>query len=664
MSKKLLYSNTVKRNTTLKIKEIPIIYWLRHYGLEEFHHTIFVEKHIMQAWPQGISYPYEYSHLLINIKTNIDLLFSFNDSFKFKDAISVPVGRKLYKMNLEGLITQDQVQDSNIEYRFFKAFELLLSQKSEYKTMLSLFENKPSESKYNNIIETNLNFLSSSKYKLNFKNIIVDKLKVITFDDLLHCKQTSFNLLLSLPIEDIKKYMLYTTHRTAKITAKLKPSFTKAQFIKFINNNESLKVFESCYNNYDLNYVNKSLKSNFNAKTLLSTHRMDLLEYFFCPTETIESEITEKIYNTFFPDNDHIYINKQFSKIGETIPTTIANNAYMKKTNFRVFFIQGHGASSTITDYRKKDRVDFEKVFLNINSKQRAKGFKPYRYNANLACNIVAAQPVGRKSIFDIIRLLNKILSSRYRNTFLQGLINSNEIEHMRLLENIVNMYWNHYCIKKYDIDKNDDLLSSYLKKSKLKKKISTKSWQYPKTPTTTSDIVNFVKYSYNYKPINTKFHFNTNRRAEGLLGIFELNDENANDLIKLDNKVVSKLSTDTKLHLGLKLNELYEYKDDIPEKTEKILKYNKALKFKSPKNIHTLEDIIKLIFLEGKIKPDEYVIIIDNACRGLKFIHHSRYNSKNKRMGNTINSLPPIQKLHVGVLRAKSIENSLTQFK
>ena len=197
-----------------------------------------------------------------------------------------------------------------------------------------------------------------------------------------------------------------------------------------------------------------------------------------------------------------------------------------------------------------------------------------------------------------------------------------------------------------------------------MTKKISTKSWRYPKTPTTTSDIVNFIKYSYHYRPINTKFHFNTNSSLEGLLGIFELNDENENDLIKLDNKVVSKLSTDTKLHLGLKLNELYEYKADVPEKAENILKYNKALIFKSPQNIHTLEDIIELIFLEGNIKPNEYVIIMDNACRGLKSIHHSRYKSQNKQMKNTINSLTPIQKSHVGVLRATSLENSLEHFK
>ena len=316
MSKKLSYAKTVKRNTKLKIKEIPIIDWLKHYGLEEFHHTIFVKKHKMYKYPSNEEYLYEYSHLLTTIKTNVDLLFSFNDSFKFKNAISIPIGRKLYEMNTEGLITQGQVQDGEIEYQFFKAFDLLISQKIEYKAMLSLFGNKPSKSTYNEIIETNLDFLDTSncKKKNIFKSVIIEKLKLIRFDDLLHCKFTILRILLSLPIEEIQKYMLYTTNKVVHIKNGLKSSFTKSQFNRFIDNNENLKVFESCYNNYDLNYVNKSLKDNFDAKSLLVVHRMELFPYIFNPSELLDIKISEKIYNTFFPDGDHIYINSQFKK--------------------------------------------------------------------------------------------------------------------------------------------------------------------------------------------------------------------------------------------------------------------------------------------------------------------------------------------------------------
>ena len=252
--KPVSYANTVRRSTPLKIEEIPIKKWLKHHGLEEFYHTIFVEKHMMFIDYTNRQYPYEYSSLLTSIKTNIDLLFSFPDSFNFKEAISVPVQRKLYEMTYEGLITQDEAQDGKTEYKFFKAFELLLSQKKEYKAMLSVFGLKPSKSKYNSTLEEKLEFLEHQNYKSKniFKDEIIAKLKLLSFDDLLQCKQTTFNLLLSLPIQEIKKFMVYTTNKLVNITKGLKPTFTTKQFNSFIDNNESLKVFESCYNNYDL----------------------------------------------------------------------------------------------------------------------------------------------------------------------------------------------------------------------------------------------------------------------------------------------------------------------------------------------------------------------------------------------------------------------------
>ena len=195
--KPLSYSNTVRRSTSLKIDEIPIKDWLKHHGLEEFHHTIFVEKHKIPTF--HLRLPYEHSHLLTSIKTNVDLLFSFPDSLKFKDAISVPVGRKLMKKESEGLITQDEVQGGETELRFFKAFELLLNQKKEYKAMLSVFGRKPSKTKYDSTLESNLEFLDHKNYKSKniFKDEIIAKLKLLSFDDLLQCKQTTFNLLLS-----------------------------------------------------------------------------------------------------------------------------------------------------------------------------------------------------------------------------------------------------------------------------------------------------------------------------------------------------------------------------------------------------------------------------------------------------------------------------------
>ena len=673
----LSYANTVRRGTSLKIAEIPIIQWLKHYGLEDYHDTIFVEKHIVYTSnaPPNNKYPYEYSDLLTTIKTNVDLLFSFQDSIKFFEAISLLTERKLFEMVIHGLITQEQMHDHIVhnKERFLKAFELLLSQKLEYKAMLSIFGVKPSKSKYDSVIETNLDFLEQENYKSKhiFKDEIIAKLKLISFDDLLQCKQTTFNLLLSLPIEEIKKYILYTTNKLVKITKGLKPSFTKKQFNSFIDKNESLKVFESCYNNYDLRYVTKSFKTNFDAKTLLSTHRMDLLEYIFNPNERIETEVSEQIYATLFPDNDHIYIEEQFSRIGKSIPKTPITDEFMIKHNkkMRVFFIQGHGATCTIEDYKKRNRVNFEKVFTKIHNSQARKSIYQTKYNANMF-NVISTQPVGRKSLFDIIQLFNKILSSKYRNTFLQGLINATNIEHLRGLENIVNMYLNYYSIKnifhwQQKETETNEKLSPYLKKSKLKHyKSPNNVIKYSKTNVTTSDIVNFVKYGFNYSPINTQFYFDTYSDNEGLLGIFELNEDNASDFIKLENKIISIKKKDNKLKLGLKLNEVYEFRGDIPDRTDEILKYNKALQVKASK-IYTMEELIEHIYLVGDIKKDEYVIIFDNSCRGIMpaataSTSVSTKAAKRLTLGNTRDSMPLMGKHRINRLRLKSIENSL----
>ena len=657
--KPISYANTVRRSTPLKIEEIPIIDWLKHYGLEDFYQTIFVEKHIVYTWraPPKDQYPYEYSHLLTSIKSNVDLLFSFPDSFKFNEAISFPISRKLMEMVNDGFLTQNQYYENQIENRFVKAFELLLRQKNDYKALLSVFGFKPTKEKYNSTLVEKLDYLDHTKYisKHIFKNEIIEKLKLIKFDDLLHCKQTTFNLFLSLPIEEIKKYILYMTNRLVKITKGLKPSLNKKQFDTFIDKNESLKLFESCYNNYDLKYVRTSLKSNFDAESLLLAHRMDLLEYIFNPSSLLDSDITEKIYATLFPDSDHIYIEQQFSRINKSIPKRILNDAFMKKNKkkIRAFFIQGHGAHCSMTDYKKKNRVDFQKVFGNIKKQIGSK----YIYKTN-KFNVVSTQPVGRKSIFTIIILLNKILSSQYRNVFLQGLINANKLEHLRILENVVHTYFSYYYMKDIYKNKDDDTLSEYLKKSKLKQNTShiiNSTWKFPKTELTTSDIVNFVKYGYSYPPINTEFYFVTSVPQEGLIGIFELNEDNANDFLNLDNKITSILTKDNKLKMGLKLNEVYDFKGDVPSRADEILKYNKYLKPKSS-NIYTLEELMEHIYLVGDIKPTEHVIIFDNSCRGITYLGKPSKNS------NTRQDLSKLLKIRLNSLRLNSYEKSLDE--
>ena len=666
--KPLSYSNSVKRTLPLKIKEIPIKEWLKHYGLDEFYETIFVDKHQYYVGYQQTMVEHEYSSLLIIIKTNVDLLFSFNED-TLTEAIDLPISRKLmndyYTQPEGGLLNQGDTRSENTINRFINAFKLLQPQKLDYKAHLSLFGLNPSKTKYVRTLEDNLEFLDTKHYKEKniFKDEVIQKLKLINFDDLLYCKQPNFNLLLSLSIDDINKYVLYTTNKVAKITAGLKASFTKTQFNKFIDNNESLKVFESCQNNYDIKYVNTSLKEQFDAKSLLSVHRMDLIEYIFNPSDRLNDDISEKIYNTLFPDNDHIYIESQFSRIGKTIPQLKAITTLIKKNKVRVFIIQGHGMTCPIDDYKKKNRVDFEKVFTNIHHEQSKKVSYPPKYNASMF-NIITTQPVGRVSYMIFIQLFNKILSSKYKDNFLQGLINANEITHLRVLENIVNIYWNYYCVK-HNYITPPKKMSEHLKKSTLKSYKQNTHLNYVKTDETTSDVVNFVKYGYKYPPKNTEFHFAAvNKPNEGLLGLFELTVDNADDLTKLDNKIASVVSGDSKLKLGLKLNEVYEFKGDIPEKVDDILKYNKSLTKlhnRGPRPVYTTEELMEIIYLKGDIQKDEYVIIFDNSCRGIK---PTNAPIARRTGANTYEQMSSAGKHKMGIMRLNSMEGSLAYAK
>ena len=180
--KPLSYSNSVKRTLALKIKEIPIKEWLKNYGLEEFYDIIFVEKQYYTDWFHMMNH--EYSSLLIIIKTNVDLLFSFNED-TLKKAIYSPINRKLMIDYDTGLITDQDVVHARFEKyveQFINAFKLLQEQKLDYKSHLSLFGLKPSKTQYERTLEDNLDFLDHKNYKEKgiFKDEIVVKLKLIS----------------------------------------------------------------------------------------------------------------------------------------------------------------------------------------------------------------------------------------------------------------------------------------------------------------------------------------------------------------------------------------------------------------------------------------------------------------------------------------------------
>ena len=92
-----------------------------------------------------------------------------------------------------------------------------------------------------------------------------------------------------------------------------------------------------------------------------------------------------------------IYIEQQFSRINKSIPKTPMTDALMIQYNpkIRVFYIQGHAAACTIEDYKKKNRVDFQKVFTNIQDRQqkeyiRTHASKIHKYNAVLLISSIS----------------------------------------------------------------------------------------------------------------------------------------------------------------------------------------------------------------------------------------------------------------------------------
>ena len=89
---------------------------------------------------------------------------------------------------------------------------------------------------------------------------------------------------------------------------------------------------------------------------------MELFTYIFNPSELLDIKITEKIYNTFFPDVDHIYINSQFKKIKKMIPNAVMSDDCVTKNKIRVFFIQGHGENGITAKY-KNAQVKYAALF-------------------------------------------------------------------------------------------------------------------------------------------------------------------------------------------------------------------------------------------------------------------------------------------------------------
>ena len=363
----LSYANTVKTPKILKTEEIPIVGWLKYWGLEKFYKSLFVNTFTVPIRAMGTVTVtvYKYDALLKKIKTNIDLLFSFHSIENFISIINPIIYYTLYT-DANGNSRKIDSFESDVQKYisiFYSKYSILFNQKRDYKEYLSILGLKSKKKDYIDLIDGSdmLDFLDQSVYKdkLIFKHEIILKLKMISFDDMLNSDRQSLRLFLSVPIELCELFLTHTkdkinmTHplHHLNIKAGFAESMSDTQFKRKIekNTNNLLKMFESCDNSFDIKRIKEMIIQNYDAESFINSSRMDLLKVLISPNKLILNDVSNNIYNYIFPDNDSKFIESQFKAIPRIIPISEDVN-----TKYRVFFIQAHGAPCKLDVYKKK----------------------------------------------------------------------------------------------------------------------------------------------------------------------------------------------------------------------------------------------------------------------------------------------------------------------
>ena len=105
---KLSYSNVLRKHIPLKIETLSILNWLKTYELEQYYEFIF-KKYLKSHWydkndRSDTIVRYKYDFIMKAIKTNVDLLFSFNSIDHFVDIIEPMMEIKIYNDALNGIV--------------------------------------------------------------------------------------------------------------------------------------------------------------------------------------------------------------------------------------------------------------------------------------------------------------------------------------------------------------------------------------------------------------------------------------------------------------------------------------------------------------------------------------------------------------------------------
>ena len=522
------------KTTPLKIEKISILNWLKHYKLDDFYESIFINKY---NFPGKSSYKYDI--MIKSIQTNVDLLFSFSSIENFITIINPLIISSGVFDSLSSIIDQKDYINIVEEYtlKFKEAYTNLWNNRLKYKELLSELGLDSNESDYINLIDKSrmLNIIDTPYYKERniIKYDIIAKLHLLNFKDLIYSTPESLRLYLSLPLELCNVFNL----NTDSIKNGLNKDLNTTQFKTFINSNDILELFESCDNNFNRNEINKNLINNFDSNTLLKTHKMELLSYLISSKELILEEVVTIIYNYIFPDNDTKFIDSQFNDIPKIIPF---KKKIVSKT--RVFYISGHGYSCELKTYSAQERVNYERLKSNIQQHHQSQKILPLiptpskkskqeyvnsspentkmnKESSNITPNnltIISNQTLGRKSYWDFLPLFNSLFSSHYRDIFLNGLFNAKDITQLNYLNSLITLFLHKKNLKRIKQKLPNGLEKPpYLKDYKKKDGMFPTSYNFHNNETmiSTNDIVNFVKYNLKHPQLNIKYIFDLQKK-------------------------------------------------------------------------------------------------------------------------------------------------------
>ena len=643
---KMKYSNAVKYNIPMEVKKITIKQWLKYYGLQKYNNYF------------GNCKSHIYGESIFNrIKQNIDLLHFFCNVEDFYDFIKHLVIDNYYVVEFYNLSKEDRKNIENFIkvdlHKFYNAYNLLRTQKYEYKKLDSVFGMDASNSQYLKLIKTKqfLDFMDTKIYrdKKIYKEEIIEKLKLLDFEDLLYVDNSYYlRSFLCVDIELLKSFNFITKHKEHNIKNGCKKSMTQKEYNKFVENNKYLEYLLSCDNKYTIDKMKMNLK-DYTAKEFLELKRLELFENLVLPINNDKENVAPKIYNMIFPSSSDILVYKRLSLL-----SNIPKSKLINKKKIRTFFINAHGASCYLDTYKDDERFNIAEFLEEYNSSKTKKD----SVNKD-SLTIINSQPVGRLSALDHIKFFNEIFSSFYRNNVLKSLLNAYKREHFTLIERVFNIFiYKHFYKNLSDIKSSNSFEEEIEKIEEQTKKISKKIRHiHGKTNYTTQDMVNFTKYNYKNNPPDVEYSLEPGEKGSPLLGIFELNKDNESTIRDFNKLLLSHDKAYQNLNLGLNPEELYNYRSEIPNDYEEVFKYNMKIQYLR-KSRYYLDDFIKIILDNANIKEDEQIIIFSNHCRGII------KPGKDLEFFNTIHHFSPKDRKRINKLRKNSLNRAYNTLK